>query len=144
MRFLIEFIPVVQELRLVVLWLVLVVVVMGVDEDTVVVVAVVEKVTDVVSLVTHQLRWDIHEADLGLADEANRLQDSLLVLLVLVGMRWIEMGVDPVELRSVLHYIRHQRHWFLLLFFRWHTLLTFFRSLFGLILFTFGFLVQGK
>ena len=108
MRFLVEFIPVVQELRLVVLWLVLLVVVMGVDEDTVVIVAVVEKVTNVVSLVTHQLRWDIHEADLGLADEANRLQDSLLVLLVLMGKRWIEMGVDPVELRSVLHYIRHQ------------------------------------
>jgi hypothetical protein len=63
-----------QKLRLlIVLWLVLVVVVVGVDEHTVVVVAVVEKVADVVGLITHQLRGDIHEADLGLAYEAERL-----------------------------------------------------------------------
>ena len=142
MRLLVELIPIMQKLRLlIVLWLVLVVVVVGVDEHTVVVVAVVEKVADVVRLITHQLRGDIHEADLGLAYEAERLQDSLLVLLVLMGVRRVEMRVYPVKLRSVLHYFRLQRDWFLLLFFRWHTLLTFLRSLFGLVLFTFGFLV---
>lgn len=139
MRLLVELIPIMQELRLlVVLWLMLVVVVVGVDEHTVVVVAVVEKVADVVGLITHQLRGDIHEADLGLAYEAERLQDSLLVLM---GVRRVEMRVYPVKLRSVLHYFRLNCDWFLLLFFRWHTLLTFLRSLFGLVLFTFGFLV---
>lgn len=142
MRLLVELIPIMQKLRLlIVLCLVLVVVVVGVDEHTVVVVAIVKKVADVVRLITQQLRGDIHEADLGLAYEAERLQDSLLVLLVLMGVRRVEMRVYPVKLRSVLHYFRLQRDWFLLLFFRWHTLLTFLRSLFGLVLFTFGFLV---